>query len=152
MNPKLDFCPDQPERNRMYQSQRVAKVLLYNLYTVSQLIKVPDFFWQQFHNSKKRASESWPRDWESQKKVKGESPSYRLIFLRRNSDGDSGQESSHLWLLEILLNYPGYEIPTYSNHSNAWVWVGNQLFLYRPQKYHVLVGPLLLISFGHFWK
>ena len=57
----------------MYQSRRVAKVLLYNLYTICQLIKV--------HNSKKRLRKV-DLEIERAKKVKGESPSYRLIFLR----------------------------------------------------------------------
>ena len=30
----LDFGPDQPGRNEMYQSEKVAKVLRSNLYTV----------------------------------------------------------------------------------------------------------------------
>ena len=30
----LNFCPEQPERNQMYQSQRVAKILLSTLYAV----------------------------------------------------------------------------------------------------------------------
>ena len=34
MHGALDFCPEQPERNFMYQSYRVAMILLSNLYTV----------------------------------------------------------------------------------------------------------------------
>ena len=34
MRHTLYFCPDQPGRNQMYQSQKVAKFLLSNLYTV----------------------------------------------------------------------------------------------------------------------
>ena len=34
MHGALDFCPEQGERNFMYQSYRVAMILLSNLYTV----------------------------------------------------------------------------------------------------------------------
>ena len=39
MHRTLNFWPNQPGRNWMYQSQRLAKVLLFNLYTVIKTIE-----------------------------------------------------------------------------------------------------------------